>query len=80
MRAVVLAGGAVIRADHLSLSSPRAARPAAVASLEHVERQQVQHALDVSGGNKLQAAELLGITRPRLRRLIAKYGLAAADE
>jgi transcriptional regulator with GAF, ATPase, and Fis domain len=77
MRAVVLAAGSVVRPEHLSIASPsrspgstRTVRP-----LDEVEREQVTHALAVTGGHKTRAAELLGVSRPRLNRLIEKYGL-----
>ncbi len=79
-RAVVLAGGAVIHVEHLSIASPRSAASITVAPLDEVERQQVARALSVTNGNKVRSAELLGITRPRLRRLIATYGLDVPGE
>ena len=47
----------------------------AVRPLEEVEREQVARALSVTGGHKTRAAELLGVSRPRLNRLIERYGL-----
>ena len=43
--------------------------------LETVESEHVAAVLDVVGGNRSHAADILGISRPRLRRLIQKYGL-----
>jgi DNA-binding NtrC family response regulator len=79
MRAVVLAAGNVIRGEHLSLSSP-ASRTAAgtqsgVLSLDDLEREHVVRVLAMTDGHKTRAADLLGISRPRLNRLIEKYGL-----
>jgi DNA-binding protein Fis len=31
--------------------------------------------MEVAGGHKGRAADLLGVSRPRLNRLIEKYGL-----
>jgi DNA-binding NtrC family response regulator len=81
MRAVVVAAGGVVRARHLSLSSPprRDDSPmgeAHVPSLDDVERVHVAHVLRLTHGRKGRAAELLGVSRPRLARLIEKYGLA----
>ena len=77
-RAVVLAAGNVVRAEHLSIASPSARAPAssaAVRPLDEIEREQVTRALAVTGGHKTRAAEMLGVSRPRLNRLIEKYGL-----
>jgi len=76
MRAVVLAAGSVVRPEHLSIASPRRAGGTGVAPLDVVEREQVSLALRASDGNKSRAAELLGISRPRLNRLIEKHGLS----
>ena len=78
MRAVVVAAGNVVRAEHISLGSPGArvtSSNTAVRQLHEVEREQVTRALAVTGGHKTRAAELLGVSRPRLDRLIEKYGL-----
>jgi DNA-binding NtrC family response regulator len=78
-RAVVLAAGSVVRPEHLSIMSPphRAAGDlAAVRPLDDVEREQVMRALAATDGHKTRAAALLGVSRPRLNRLIEKYGLS----
>ena len=77
-RAVVLAAGNVVRAEHLSiaLASARASAPTdAIRPLDEIEREQVTRALAVTAGHKTRAAEMLGVSRPRLNRLIEKYGL-----
>jgi DNA-binding NtrC family response regulator len=76
-RAVVLAAGSVVRADDLSIGSPsvRAPASAAVRPLDEIEREEVMRALAVTDGHKTRAAELLGVSRPRLNRLIEKYDL-----
>lgn len=78
MRAVVLASGNVIRAEHLSLSSPRAqVRPHGdFQSLEQLEKEHVIRVLAATEGHKTRAADLLGVSRPRLNRLMEKYGLS----
>jgi two-component system response regulator HydG len=76
MRAVVIASGSVIRAEHLSLASPRREGPSRVRSLEELEREHVVRVLAVTEGHKTRAAELLGVSRPRLNRLMEKYGLS----
>jgi DNA-binding NtrC family response regulator len=83
-RAAVLARGPVISAEHLVLgdiSEQTESEDAGPNSdtLGFAERTQVRAVLERTGGNKRQAARILGISRPRLDRLIAKYGLAATD-
>jgi DNA-binding NtrC family response regulator len=77
-RAVVLAAGNVVRVEHISIASPGRSPGATsgVRPLDEVEREQVARALAVTGGHKTQAAEMLGVSRPRLNRLIEKYGLS----
>lgn len=47
--------------------------------LENLEKQYLMKALEKSGGNKTQAAELLGMSFRSFRYKISKYGLAASD-
>jgi DNA-binding NtrC family response regulator len=81
-RAQILAEGNVITTDDLAenlvQSLPASGRPAAAESpfdLEGVERRHVEDVLRQMGGNKVQAAKALGISRRALYRLIHKYGL-----
>ena len=74
-RAVVLATGGVIRPEHLKSSPTDSTAPEEIESLAAVERRQVQRALASTDGNKTRASEILGVSRPRLNRLIARYGL-----
>jgi two-component system, NtrC family, response regulator HydG len=75
MRAVVIASGNVIRPEHLSISSPRTAPTGALTSLEHMEREHLMRVLKATDGQKRRAADILGISRPRLDRMLHKYGL-----
>ena len=75
MRAIVLASGNVVRPEHLSIASPRPDAGARVLPLDDMEREHVARALAETGGHKARAAELLGVSRPRLNRLIEKYWL-----
>ncbi len=43
--------------------------------IERVERPLLRHALEVSGGNQLRAARLLGINRNTLRKRLRSLGL-----
>jgi polyisoprenoid-binding protein YceI/CheY-like chemotaxis protein len=54
------------------------AEPAAPASLEAAERRHIALMLRHTGGNKRQAAHLLGISRSTLLHKVRKYGLATA--
>ena len=74
-RAVVIASGSVIRPDHLSFTVPRADERSRLSSLDDVEREQVVRVLAATGNHKGRTAEILGVSRPRLRRLMEKYGL-----
>jgi DNA-binding NtrC family response regulator len=76
MRALVVAVGGVIRPEHLSMSAPASGGGERVPSLNDLERQHVVRVLDIAHGHKGRAAEMLGVSRPRLNRLIEKYGLA----
>jgi DNA-binding NtrC family response regulator len=46
-----------------------------VVPLVHVERQAIEHALAVCGGNKTRAAQLLEISRQTLRTKLKEYRL-----
>jgi DNA-binding NtrC family response regulator len=73
-RAVVLSGGDVIRPEDLALGPPFS--PARrLTSLEEVEKEHVAYVLEATRGHKSRTAEILGISRPRLDRLIQKYEL-----
>ncbi|CAN5840028.1 sigma-54-dependent response regulator transcription factor ZraR [soil metagenome] len=81
VRAVVLATGDVIRPSHLGLPSvAAAARSARLCTLAAVEAEHIAHVLAATNGNRTHAAEILGISRPRLRRLLVRHGLARNDD
>ena len=76
MRAIVLAAGSVIRPEHLSIGSPTPrSSPRTTGSLNDVERDHVIRVLHSTDGHKSRAAEVLKVSRARLNRLLAKYGL-----
>jgi len=80
-RAMLMAGGAPIRPEHLGL--PAAGRPAPVVlhGLDSVERDTILRALETTGGRRQQAAALLGISRRTLSRKLKQYrelGIEAA--
>ncbi len=53
--------------------------PAELLSMEEVERRYVLRVLDALGGNKRQAAKVLGFDRRTLYRKLEKYGVAVGD-
>jgi DNA-binding NtrC family response regulator len=80
-RALILSGGAAIRAEHLpkELCSavPCLARQGVDVpfALTDLEKQHIQRVLEHTKGNKTRAAELLGITRLTLRNKLKHYEL-----
>jgi DNA-binding NtrC family response regulator len=76
MRAFVLASGGVIRPDHLGLAVRERDSSGGFPTIEALEADHVARALALTGGNRTQAAEILGISKPRLYRMIEKHGLA----
>jgi DNA-binding NtrC family response regulator len=49
-------------------------------NLETLEKWAIPEALKRTGGNKTQAAELLGITRETLANKLKRFGLAGKEE
>jgi two-component system response regulator FlrC len=75
-RAAILADGDAIDASHIWLEDG-ATRPIPKADevrpLAELEREAILHALDVVGGNRKRAAELLGIGERTLYDRLKKY-------
>ena len=90
-RAVILADGGFIRAEHLPMTASRRVAPSVSdatasgplpvggVSLEAIERSLVVKALTQARHNKTRAAKLLGLTRAQLYTRIEKYGLAESE-
>ena len=74
-RAILLASGDVIRAEHVRLGGTSPDVSGAVATLDELERNHVQHVLGIFHGEKTRTAKALGVSRPRLDRLLKKHGL-----
>jgi DNA-binding NtrC family response regulator len=74
-RAVTLATGEVIRPEHIEIG-PRAGTEARLGSLDAVEKRHIERVLSATGGQKMRAASILEVSRPRLDRLLKKHGLA----
>jgi DNA-binding NtrC family response regulator len=70
-RGALLAGGSPIEGRHLSLSS-REATPMSDLSISGAERLAIHRALEATGGNRLRAAELLGIARSTLQEKLKR--------
>jgi two-component system NtrC family response regulator len=88
-RALILAGADPIRPEHLSFARPPArdaspewvpSIPPGGISLERLERELILKALEQAGGNKSQAARLLGLTRRTLYSRMEKHGLRVPGE
>lgn len=82
-RGVALADGDTLTLDylpqHLGKLTVRVFAPAgaaAPATLETQEREHILRALEVSGGNKTEAAKILGIDRVSLWRKLKKFGVS----
>ena len=85
-RAVVLARGPAVTPELLSLGpgdevgtqvgrGGASSETAVDETLDALERAHVQEVLRRVGGHKREAVKILGISRPRLDRIIAKHGL-----
>jgi DNA-binding NtrC family response regulator len=74
-RAVVVSTGDVIRREHLAIGPVPTESPARMSPLDEVEKEHVARVLATTGGHKTRTAEILEISRPRLARMIEKYGL-----
>jgi DNA-binding NtrC family response regulator len=83
VRALALSRGAVITEDDLGLDA--GAAPSAKAAASHsladrtlrvVERDYIERVLRECGNNKRRACKILGISRPRLDRLIQRHEIA----
>jgi transcriptional regulator with GAF, ATPase, and Fis domain len=74
-RAAVIATGDVIRPEHIEVGVMIDAGPPLLISLEEMEREHVARVLEATGGHKSRTAEILGVSRPRLDRMIERYGL-----
>jgi DNA-binding NtrC family response regulator len=74
-RAMALATGGVIRVEHLGLSNASARGDQVFKSMDEIEAEHTRRVLEGVGGNKAKAARVLGVSKPRLYRLIEKHGL-----
>lgn len=78
--ALAFCGGETIEPGHLPETVPSSPKPHAaciehIAPLDQVERELIAKALTATNGNKTQAAELIGVERHRLHRMVERHGL-----
>lgn len=71
-RAMVLATGNVIRPEHLGLRTEATEASVGLPTLEQLTTAHVQRVLAATAGNKTKAAEILGISKPKLYRMLEK--------
>jgi two-component system response regulator AtoC len=74
-RAIVKARGGVIHVEDLTLGAAPNSSPANFGSLENAERDHIARVFASTGYQKVKTAEILGVARPRLDRLLRKHGL-----
>ncbi|HYW31927.1 MAG TPA: sigma 54-interacting transcriptional regulator, partial [Gemmatimonas sp.] len=72
---LVVARGDVIHRDHLLIAGRQSAAVAILEPLDTIERVHVERVLAATGGRKAESARILGVSRPRLDRLLTKHGL-----
>ncbi|MGH7163104.1 MAG: sigma 54-interacting transcriptional regulator, partial [Planctomycetota bacterium] len=79
-RCAALVRGDVVAAGDLPLEvrigRPAGASPVEVVTLREMEREMVARALAATGGHRAQAATLLGISYPTLKKKIDEFGQA----
>jgi DNA-binding NtrC family response regulator len=79
-RAIILSGNNLITIHEIppldTLHTANRPDTSPSLSLDEVEKRHIQLVLDAEGGNKTQAARILGVSRPKLYRKMKKYGIA----
>ena len=73
-RAVVMCGGSMIDAEHLTLERPRT--PTKPATLTDIEREAILSTLEAVGGSTKRAAEILGISVRTIQYRLHEYRMA----
>jgi transcriptional regulator with GAF, ATPase, and Fis domain len=87
LRAAVLARGQALAPEDFDLAPPLASpedaaggEPGPLGTLADAQRRHVERVMAHTRGNKSRAARILGISRPRLDRLLAAFLSGATDE
>jgi DNA-binding NtrC family response regulator len=73
-RAVVTVTGTVIRPGHLRLASDLQDPPESFRTLEELSHTHVRRVLTATEGNKTEASRILGISKPKLYRILEAIG------
>jgi len=74
--AAILAKGDVILEENLPLEGgDKQPYPQKLVALKEVEKSYIQHVLQIAKGSKIQASQILGISRPTLDKKIKDYQL-----
>ena len=75
-RAAMACQKGVIRPEHLYDLRPKRAKASnGIGTLSEIEQAHIEHVMLATGGNQGRACELLGVSRPTLRRKIRRYAL-----
>jgi two-component system NtrC family response regulator len=74
-RAVALATGGVIRPEHLGITVTSVPSAGVFRRMDEIEEEHVRRVLAGVDGNKARAARVLGVSKPRLYRMLDKYGI-----
>ncbi len=74
-RAITLTTGGVIRPEHLGIGPEAGPASEVFRSLDEVEAEHLRRVLAGVDGNKARAARVLGVSKPRLYRMLDKYGV-----
>ncbi len=75
-RAALACQKGVIRPEHLDVLKPtQSSAPDKIETLYEIEQAHIERVMLATGGNQGRACELLGISRPTLRRKIRRYAV-----
>jgi transcriptional regulator with PAS, ATPase and Fis domain len=77
-RALIMADGPFIDAEHLSLRDGQDLPLSSITNLEALEKRAIKRALRDTDGNKVRAAKQLGISRMQLYTRLRKFGFENA--
>jgi DNA-binding NtrC family response regulator len=72
-RAIVLSTGGVIRPRHMGLGAATRSDAGSFRTIDEVQAEHVRRVLAGVEGNKARAARILGVSKPRLYRMLEKY-------
>jgi DNA-binding NtrC family response regulator len=72
-RAIALSTGGVIRTRHMGLGAATRSDAGSFRTIDEVQAEHVRRVLAGVEGNKARAARILGVSKPRLYRMLEKY-------